>query len=458
MDDDTVQILLVDSPSSVIQLHPFLCKRLDLEQNDRLQIAHSEIVLDVAWVMDENRHRDEVAIPRSLAKLLLLDQYPFRVRGHIRNHQLRIGPLIGVLCNPAWNSKNQAMRAFPQLASLYKLTQVGHSCGAICFLFRLQDVDFEKSRVNGYLYSADGWKRRVLPLPDAVYDQVISRKLEQKVDWMEKRKELSRKYGNRIFNDGFFDKWQVHVWLSSDLKMKPFILNTVYHTTIQHAVMFVQKYQTTFLKPVHGSLGVGIVRFVRQPDGAFTYDLKQSRTSLLHGRARSAIEAVKIFETRLKRKPYLWQEGISLVDYKERPIDVRILLQRDGAGVWKRTKMFARVAKTGDFTSNLSGGGEALPIDCVLADLHRTEHLQRKCRNLIARVSRLTVKTLEQQSGRNYGELGIDLGLDTAGHVWVIEVNAKPRKSPTTEKGRQDLVDLSYERPIQYAIHLAMSR
>lgn len=39
-----------------------------------------------------------------------------------------------------------------------------------------------------------------------------------------------------------------------------------------------------------------------------------------------------------------------------------------------------------------------------------------------------------------------------------IEVNSKPRKAPRTEKGRQDLVDLAFHRPMEYAIRLAQRK
>jgi hypothetical protein len=457
-DDDKVQISIVDSPHSIIWLHPSLCGRLKLASREPLRIVHGEMSLDVHFVADSFRSRNEVAISRQIADKLLLGGYPFPVYALVKHRTLQIGPLIGILCKPAWNERNKTMRSFAQLFGLRKLMQEGATAGAICYLFSLENVNFSKLSVRAYLLDRETWKEQMLPLPDAIYDQIISRRFEQKENSAIARKSLSMIYGERIFNDGFFDKWQVHEWLSSEPKMKSHILDTVHHTSMQTASQFLQKYQTTFLKPVHGSLGVGIARFVKQSDGSFVYDLKQSTTSLAHGRAKNALEAVKIFEKKLKRRSYVWQEGLTLLTYKDRPVDIRILMQRDESGEWKRTKMFARVAKQGDFTSNLSSGGEALPMDDVLADPNTGLRLKQKCRQQIARVSKLTAETLEQESGKTFGELGIDLGIDKAGNVFVIEVNAKPRKSPTTEKGRQDLVDLAFQRPMRYAIRLAMSR
>lgn len=96
-----------------------------------------------------------------------------------------------------------------------------------------------------------------------------------------------------------------------------------------------------------------------------------------------------------------------------------------------------------------------MPVDQALAECLPKVEQRNRAKAQIRRLSRQVVDALEQGSGRTFGELGIDLGLDTSGKVWIIEVNSKPRKTPTTEKGRQDLVDLSFERPMRYAIYLA---
>ena len=457
-DDERVKIIITNSPNAVIRMHPSLCRRLQLVSPQPLRMAHGELKFEIGYVPDASISENEIIVSRKVAEQLLLNKYPFPIYAHVNNRQLRVGPIVGILCNPVWNTAKQTMRSFGQLPSLNKLVQVGEANGAICYLFGLQKINFQNSTVSAYLLTRDGWKEHTLPMPDVIYDQIISRKIEQKEKWATVRKTLSKIYGDRIFNDGFFDKWQVHEWLSNEPKMKQHVLSTIRHTTTQNAVSFLQKYQMIFLKPVHGSLGVGIARFVRQSDGTFAFDLKQTTSSVTHGRAKNALEAVKTFEKRLSRKQYVWQEGITLLTYKERPFDIRILMQRDETGEWKRTKMFARVAKAGDFTSNISGGGEGLPIDDVLSEIYGSERVKQKCRRQIAQVSKLTVQTLEHESGKTYGELGIDIGLDKTGNVWIIEVNSKPRKSPKTEKGRQDLVDLSFKRPIVYAIRLAKNR
>lgn len=362
---------------------------------------------------------------------------------------------VGVLCNPVWLSRRKRMQEGKHVSALEKLVKAGESAGASCFLFGLKDMNFQSREVKGYRLVNSQWSPALFPLPDVIYDQVISRKLERSPEYKERHAELEKVYGPRLFNHGFFDKWQVHQWLLADSRIRKHVPLTIRFSHVNEAVKFVKKFPATFLKPLHGSLGLGIMRLNQQTDGSVTYDIKRVKQGPLHGKSVNVEEAIRGFRARMGARPYVLQQGIPLATYRNRPFDVRILLQRDGRGVWKRTKMFARVARSGDFTSNLSSGGEALPVNAVLEAMRISLERSQRTLQTIRRVSRIVTGVIEEQSGTTFGELGIDIGIDEQGGVWVIEVNSKPWKSPVTEKGRQDLVDLAFARPMQYAIWLA---
>lgn len=452
---EKVQIKLFESPYLLIRIHPAYRQRYGASERMFLRCIHQGLRLEVPTSFDVRIPVGILHMSTNAAEQLGIHVLDSSLPATLVEKELRIGPKIGVLCNPRWDVKRETLCKSTQLASLSKLANIAEEHGAMCYFFGIDDIDFTHQRMKAYRLEDGNWKKGWFPFPEVIYDQVISRKIERTLAFRNKREQLSQHYGEKIFNDGFFDKWQIHSWLIEDSKLKAHIPATVRHTSKETALKFLQSHPIVFLKPLHGSLGLGIIRFVKQADGSFTYDMKRGTGPLLQGKARSPADILKIFKQRLKNRPYIWQEGISLVTYKERPVDIRILMQRDHQGRWKRTKMFARVAKSGDFTSNLSSGGEALSLEAVLKENYRDESSRRRCKQHIAQVSRLVVEALEQQSGKKYGELGIDIGLDQQGRIWIIEVNSKPHKTLSTNKGRQDLVDLAFERPIYYAIYLA---
>lgn len=451
---EQLRIRTVPGSESLVYLHPDRRARLRLGLGMTTCFCSVKST-EVAVLVDTNVPRDMLVMTEAVSRRLCLHGTDSALFATVRPNRIRIGPLIGILCHPMWRPKEHTLVRNRALEALEKLVAAASEQKALGYLFRLDEVDFEDGTVLGYIKTSDGWKRRRLPLPDVIYDQMVSRKRERSKGYAELREQLSNLYGQRIFNDGFFDKWTVHDWLQQDKSLRPHIPQTVRYTQAAVAVSFLQRFPVTFLKPVHGSLGLGIVRIVRHPDGSYNYDVNRAKQPPMHGSSPNVQEVVKVFRSRLAARPYVLQQGIALAQYQDRPFDIRILLQRDGSGEWRRTKMFARVAKVGDFTSNISSGGEALPVHTVFTEVFKRQAQAKACQRELMHVTRRVTEVMEKSSGKVFGEMGLDIGVDQTGHIWVIEANSKPWKSPTTEKGRQDLVDLSFTRPIEYAVWLA---
>ncbi|WAH40132.1 YheC/YheD family protein [Alicyclobacillus fastidiosus] len=450
-----LRVKTFQSAEPLLRLNPSAGHLAAITPFRSVECVHGGRRVTLPAVIDRSLPNDALSMSSKAAEQLRLTEYTWQMPAGVSRGRIQFGPLIGILSNPRWDKDAKTLRNTSQTQSLKRLVEAGCEHGAVCFVFNILSVNLRKGTVSGYVLHEGKWYRRELPLPDVIYDQLHSRKLERDKDVQGIREALSMRYGEKLFNDGFFDKWQVYDWLKDDLTVRDHLPKTQRHSTFSSAVAFVNAHAVSFLKPLHGSLGLGIARFVKHRDGSLTYELKQKTSSILRGKGSSAKEVLSAFRTRLKNRPYIWQEGVPLATYQQRPADFRILMQRDQTGDWKRTKMFARVAKSGDFTSNLSGGGDAMPVDDALAECLAKADQRTRAKNQIRRLSRQVVDALEKNSGRTFGELGIDLGLDTSGKVWIIEVNSKPRKAPTTDKGRQDLVDLSFERPMRYAIYLA---
>ena len=64
------------------------------------------------------------------------------------------------------------------------------------------------------------------------------------------------------------------------------------------------------------------------------------------------------------------------------------------------------------------------------------------------------VHALEEVLDNPLGEVGLDLGVDRSGRVWLIEVNAKPFRK-TADAGPKRQVWRSFHRPMAYAKYIA---
>lgn len=63
---------------------------------------------------------------------------------------------------------------------------------------------------------------------------------------------------------------------------------------------------------------------------------------------------------------------------------------------------------------------------------------------------------LEEKFGRMM-EFGLDVGVDVAGRVWLIEVNPKPGREIFRQMGDTRTYEEAITRPVSFALHLINS-
>ncbi|MDF2960165.1 MAG: endospore coat-associated protein [Paenibacillus sp.] len=152
------------------------------------------------------------------------------------------------------------------------------------------------------------------------------------------------------------------------------------------------------------------------------------------------------------QRSYLLQQYLLLQTYSGDAYDVRSLVQKDGTGRWQVTGMAVRQGQGGSLTSNLHGGGTVQPAEPFLVRQFGAD----KAKSIAYRLQDLSVQipeALEKHHGR-LAELGIDFGVDTEGHIWILEVNSKPGRSIFTYLHDNQARINALTNPIRYARYL----
>ncbi|MDB5083183.1 MAG: hypothetical protein JWN30_69 [Bacilli bacterium] len=371
----------------------------------------------------------------------------------VEDNRLRIGPIVGILANVRTQKNAPSGMQEPVFIKLLAAAESQH---AFAYLFTPRDVNFTAHNVKGYVWSEkSGWSSVQAPLPDVIYDQLISRKFANSELVKQFQRQIDTLSTIPYFNPSFFDKWEVHQWLYGENAVQSYLPQTSRYESISFAALFLNNHQYVYVKPVNGSLGKGIIRIDKDTSGSFHYQIKSKTGIDKEGNAATAHDVFSALHKRLIAGDYIVQQGLHLATYQGRPFDIRILTQKDHAGKWRRTKSFCRIAQEGDITSNLATGGYALPVAKVLEESIRSKDMIKKIQKDLSSLIRTAPEVIEHSSGLLLGELGFDVGVDVRGNVWLIEVNARPWKKPTTEQGSMEIVNQSFTRPIQYAIYLA---
>lgn len=358
---------------------------------------------------------------------------------------------IGILTTSIRPGRPQ--KASKILAELAFFIELARESPHNIYVFSPWGIDWHNRKVKAYrIVQADEtsleWEAYQAPMPDAVYDQIYNRNEEYR--YREIRSQLKKTTGGRYFNARYLNKNEVHALLRKTPGFERCLPETVRFRSIKELRSMMAKHEIIYLKPIGGSLGLGIMR------AGYNREMRCYYVQSRRGRIRSAdsIESLfKIIRPLMKDQHYLLQQGIALLRQDGRIVDFRVLLQKNSRGDWSITKQYARVGAEKSITSNLAGGGTAYPVETVLTEAFSEPEIER-IRNELKELAYRTAETIEETSGELFGEFGIDLGVDVKGKIWLIEVNSKPRRR-TEGKGNENLIVQSFLKPLRYAGYLA---
>lgn len=410
----------------ILPLH--LCLKLQLRPRQKitLSLGKKEVV---ATVFQDKRNPDS-----NIVKIteLLKSQLGIPHGGliHLKKEEttLRIGPSIGILTIGLSNQTRQPIGG--RTSFFYNLLQAQEGKGVFYYIFSPNDVDWEQNRVlawflrptkQGYV-----WRKMMTALPDVVYDRIPSRTAERQHSVQQFKYKLANHDKLPMFNQGFFNKWGIHQLLYPNSEVNEHIPETYPSPTLGTIRKLLSKYKIVYLKPKNGSLGYGIVKIVNQVGKG--YDVSYHNGSGNVKRRFQKLESLYHHIFRVRRAGnYLAQQGISLATFQNRPFDFRVHLHKNQQNEWVVSCMAAKVAGTGSVTTHVRTGGMVIPGEDLL------HYLFGKQKNMMKeRVNQATIRlalAIEQAKGIDLGELGLDMGIDTHGHVWMFEANSKPGRS-----------------------------
>lgn len=331
---------------------------------------------------------------------------------------LRLGPIIGIVTLFRPTRKGLVGSQIPTYVEFMRRVR---EAGGFAFMFRPAAIPRRGRRVRGWTRIRRRWVACRMPMPDVVYNRVQSRPAERRM----RSRGLLRRLQNEgaiVFNPHYLNKWTVHRQLVQDPEVRPFLPETRRFKSTQDAAVLLSRYGRIFLKPSGGSLGLGAAQVVRSQGGSLSYRMNTMSGRSSRGRLRNMRHLGRVLPP---RRDYLVQRAIRLARVSGRPFDVRALVQKDADGEWRFTGAAARIAGRGRITTHVPRGGSRRPLKQVLMETFGSERIQQIIDKLHEACLK-AAKGLEQATGRMFGELSLDVGIDRDGEVWILEINAKP--------------------------------
>ncbi|MNZ78197.1 Endospore coat-associated protein YheD [compost metagenome] len=215
-----------------------------------------------------------------------------------------------------------------------------------------------------------------------------------------------------------------------------------------------RKYPLIYLKPINGTGGRGILRIEKQKDGLLHIRGRDLSRRIIRPRQMTQSSLDSFLHTwNLNSRRYIVQQGIQLKLNNGRVHDYRMLVQKNGEGVWTLTGCAGRVGAAGSITSNLHGGGHASTMQALLKEWIKDEAKITQIKENATKLGVGVAAFLEQQYGR-LCELALDLAIDRKGDIWLLEVNPKPAREVFAQAGEKEVYRKAVTRPLEYALWL----
>jgi hypothetical protein len=388
----------------------------------KLKCGQKEVNTSLKRIKRKGKHlyvpgavRHSIRIPKGGSCLLVSSQ----------GDEVQLGPLIGIMTSGSYRS---AAQPFGSRSDFIKQFLKTGTKKAFYFAFSPKDINWQQETVIAHFLGSQGnWIRKIVSLPDVVYNRLPSRRAEKSLH-MNSIKERFVRRNIPIFNWSFFDKWDVYHLLQGEEDAFKHVPESYINPSPEQIKDMLTKHNFVYLKPTGGSLGKGIYRLTfNKKRGYFARFRRNGRNVLLRfAKFTSLMRLIRQQKGRLNN--YVAQQGIRLVELDNCPIDFRFHLNKNGYNQWVVAGIGAKKAGRGSITTHVRTGGQLLVPEQALNRVFG-ETRAREVINNMKKVSIKLAESIEANYPHLIGELGFDIGIDQKGNIWMFEANSKPGRS-----------------------------
>jgi glutathione synthase/RimK-type ligase-like ATP-grasp enzyme len=321
------------------------------------------------------------------------------------------------------------------------------------FRFTPLDIDPTTEMVHGLKFneSTGEWDSDVFSVPDYLYDRCFyqideaSKKADPIVKWLKQRP------GTSFLGFGLPNKWDVYKSICEHDSISSYLPVTRLIKNFNQLKTLLKKEKSIIIKPVNGSQGNGVIHLQLLAKEITVHTQKRGKSIF---KSFSNLEEFKSFvDSLLKETPFMGQSYLVL-QHKQKPFDIRILLQKNELGEWIEQGRGVRIGQENGLVSNLHNGGEAVPFPAILS--YWSSPIRELIQDEINTIIELLPPLLEEKFGRLF-ELGLDIGVTKEGAVWLLDINSKPGRKVITSTSASINSEL-YQAPFTYIKYLEQTK
>ncbi|WP_226665474.1 YheC/YheD family protein [Metabacillus litoralis] len=280
------------------------------------------------------------------------------------------------------------------------------------FYFSFESVNFQEGKINGWVFDDRKWKRKYMIFPDVVINSCSPRnKREYQIT-----RELKKKCLYTSYSVG--NKMSVYKKIVKGKQFSDFVIPSYYIKSGKEALSHFSTNEKLVLKSLSGKHGKDVL---------FIECIETQRFKVVVGSVVKFYSKDDLFlfiDDLIKEKEYLLQPFIECKTKAGLTYDFRLHVQKNGKGTWEINLIYPRISGSSRLVSNVSSGGYRGELDSFLKEEFNEEYFNMK--RLLEQFALSFTKHFESLYSKTFDELGIDVGLDSNGKLWIFEVNWRP--------------------------------
>ncbi|MFF2910186.1 YheC/YheD family protein [Paenibacillus sp. NPDC057934] len=356
-------------------------------------------------------------------------------------------PVLGILTLYLNDAKQLEER------SVYRRMIIeGGKLGLDVFVFTPMDVHASKDQVYAMVYDSKTgkWSRKWRAVPTMIFDRCRIQKSAR----FQQLLRFRARYNHLTFlNRPLRNKWTIHQTFSQKQRFKQHLPNTLLYQSSTDLKKMLRNHSVVYVKPINGTGGRGILRIDKKGSAQGIFDIQGRRQNrrIIAPRKVSSSQLDSVVRQWCIGTTFLVQQGIPLRLPSGRYHDYRMLVQKNGHGVWELTGMAGRVGAAHSVTSNLHGGGHAVRAEKLLRSWLGS---QEKTTRVMKTAEKLGIEAAAylEDCFSSLCELALDLAIDREGNIYILEVNPKPAREVFLRSGDTETYRKSLVRPLEYAM------
>ncbi len=271
------------------------------------------------------------------------------------------------------------------------------------------DIDIEEEIIHGKMLRNNEWVPKDVSIPPFIDLSSYCYKYKKEIRFLKERSLLSS-YGK------FGSKEKVYNMLEKDGEFKHLLIPSQPVDHFEGFYNFLNEHKEIIAKPKNGQKGEGIFLISMKNDSYIISYENQERHI-------SSAELKAFFEDRINPKVYLFQKYIESKSKAGDPFDCRIRLEKDGNGEWSVPIYLVRIGTNQKVVSNVAQGGSVSSLTPFLKANY--EENWKEIRDSIKQVGKTLPYKIEKLT-KPATSMGIDIGIDKHGELYLFEVNSAP--------------------------------